>query len=296
MNILPLIFAFLIIFSCFAATFLKEVKSFLLAETVTDSYDRVERNLKNFIVRKAYHKLKGETVSSNKAPNPTQPKKMKTYTSYRSLFPPQELSKFNLAPLAAYSGEFKLHPLYQPLAELLRILYGENLFKQGKMEKIEYQILDAMLVKAGKNPEAESLTELNPDDPVVKKIYYTMLKGTNQYAIHEKGIPPLEDFLCIRKESPAISFSFASGALLEALFGRETSSYIFGEEKKKAEESNNYYYLPKEELQALLMKNPAQFSQFSPLEPYIDYSKQFKPRTERGGKDEKTGLSVKKSI
>ncbi len=296
MNILPLIFAFLIIFSCFAATFLKEVKSFLLMETVADSYDRVERNLKNFIVRKSYYKLKGETLNSTKSPNEAQKKKMKTYTSYRSLFPPLELSKFNLAPLAEYMGEFKLHPLYEPLAELLRILYGENLFKQEKLEKIEYRILDTMLVKARKNPDAESLTELNPDDPIVKKIYYTMLKGTNQYTLHGKGIPPLEDFLYIRKESPAISFSFASAALLEALFGRETSSHIFVEEKKKAQESNTYYYLPKNELQTLLMKNPVLFSHFSPLEPYIDYSKQFKPRTERGGKDDRTGLSVKKSI
>lgn len=290
MNILPLIFAFLLIFSFFAFNFLKEGKSSFLAESVLDSYNRVESNLQNRAARKTYTKLKGETIQS-KTINASRNQQTNNLVSYRTLFPLLETSKFNLAPLIKDGGEFKLHPLYQPLANLLHILYGENLCKT---EDMEYRVLDALLPNARKNPDMESLAELVLDDPLIQKIYYKMLKGTNQYQVGKEGIPPLEDFITVRKENSAIFFSFASPGVLEALLGEEITSRILLEEEKKRKETNKYYYFSKEELQALVMNSPAQFSNFSSLDSYIDYSKQFKSRKERGGKDEKTGLSLKK--
>jgi len=296
MNILPLIFAFLFIFSCFAFAFLKEAKSFFLAETVFDSHNRVERTLQNSIAKKTYNKYKGEATLPNREKKSSQQNK-KNLLSYRSLFPPLEASKFNLSPLIKCNGEFKLHPLYEPLAELLRILYWKNLFAPEKRDHIEYSIIDALLTKARKDPETISLADLAPDTPEIKKIYYRMLKGTNQYTVGGNGIPPLGDFIGFREgANSAISFSFASKALLEAFFNQEIASQITSTEQKKAAESNKYHYFSKDELQPLLMKNPAQFSSFSALEPYIDYSKQLKPRKEKGGKDEKTGLGIKKML
>ncbi len=290
MNILPLIFAFLFVFSFFAFNFLKEQKSFILTETVFDSYNRVESNLQNKTIRKAYSKFTTEPTPA-KTTNPTTKQTTKNFVSYRTFFPPLETSKFNLTPLIKDAAEFKLHSLYEPLANLFRILYGKNLYKT---ENIEYRILDAMLTKARKNPELENLADIHLDDPEIKKIYYKMLKGTNQYEVGKAGIPPLGDFLAIGKENIAISFSFASAALLEAVLGKEITTHIFLEEEKKRTELNKHCYFSKEQLQALVTKNPAQFSNFSSIEPYIDYSKQFKSRKERGGKDEKTGLAIKK--
>jgi hypothetical protein len=287
MNILPFIFAFLFVFSFFAFNFLKEKKSFVLTETVLDSHNRVESNLQNKIVSKAYAKLTAEP----KPTNPTAKQTPKSFVSYRTLFPPMETSKFNLTPLIKDTTEFKLHPLYEPLANLFRVLYGKTLYKT---ENIEYRILDALLTKARKNPELENIADIDLDDPTIKNIFYKMLKGTNQYEVGKEGIPPLEDFLAIGEENTAISFSFASAALLEALFGEKITAHIFLEEEKKRKELNKYYYFSKEELQALATKNPAQFSNFSSIEPYINYSKKVKSRKEKGGKDDKTGLAIKK--
>jgi hypothetical protein len=294
MNILPLIFAFLIIFSCIAFTFLREVKSYHLAETTLESFNRTERVMNNKIVRRAYGKIKGEAIA--KRERDVKVEKAKTYLSKRSFFPPLEDSKFNLVPLIKDPKEFKLHPLFEPLAELLRLLYGEKVFKRAPHpEKMEYRLLEAILTKARKNPELEDLTELFPNDPVLCSIYYTILKGTNQYNRSE-GIPPLGDFVTLGEDTHAVFLSFASPVLLEALFNEEIASHVLQEEYKQWESSNKYHFFSKEDLESIVMKNPIQGSKFSSLGSYLDYSKQPKPKTEIGAVDPKTKLHVKKYI
>ncbi len=294
MNILPLIFTFLIIFTCLAFTFLKEVKSFFLSESALNSFYRTERQMNNTIAYKAYRKIKGEPI--NKKEGGSKKPKPSTYFSRRSYFPPFENSKFNIGPLIKYEGDFKHHPLFEPLAKMIRLLYQRTLFDTERhSEKVEYQLLEAVLAKARKNPEAKDLSELCPDDLALHSLYYKLLKGTNQYS-QKDSIPPLGDYVALRKEPAAVFFSFASPVLLEALFNHEIAKYILEEEHKKCEQSNKYYYFSKEDLQSLLMKNPSLASKYGSLEPYLDYSKQIKARNEIGGVDPNTGLSIKKLI
>jgi hypothetical protein len=293
-NILPLIFTFLIIFACLAFTFIKEVKSFFLSETTLNSFYRTERRMNNTIASKAYRKVKSERIDKKedgyKKSNPS------TYFSRRSFFPPFENSKFNIGPLIKCEGEFKLHPLYEPLAQMLRLLYKETVFKTAShAEKIEYRLLEAILTKARKNPEAKDLAEICPDDLILCSLYYKLLKGTNQYN-KKKSIPPLGDFVALRKEPIAIFFSFASPVLLEALFSREIAEHILKEERNKWRELNKYYYFSKEDLQSLFMKNPSLSLKYTSLESYLDYSKQIKARSQVSGTDPQTGLSIKKLI
>jgi hypothetical protein len=293
-NILPLVFTFLIIFSCIAFTFLREVKSFHLIETTLHGYNRTERELSNTLARKAYKKATRDPAT--KKTDERNKAQKKAYFSMRTLFPSLENSKFNLTPLMKQQGEVKLHPLYEPLAELLRLLYGENLFKkEKKREKLEYRLIEEMLKKAQKLPESENLIDLHPEDPALKRIYYKMLKGTNQYT-RKEGIPPLESYLGINKSDKAVSLSFAAPVLLEAFFGAEISSEILKMERQKLEESNKYYYFSKEDLTTTLMKNPAKSLLLSALEPYLDYSKEATEKKQIGGKDKLTGIAVKKDI
>jgi hypothetical protein len=285
-NILPLIFTFLLIFTCLASTFLKEVKSFFLAETTLNSFYRIERKINNTIAYKAYRKIKAESI--NKKGNDGKIIKTSTYISRRNFFPAFENSKFNIGPLIKYEGQFKLHPLFEPLAEMLRLLY-----KGALSEKVEYRLLEAILTQARKNPEARDLAEIYPDDLTLRTLYYKLLKGTNQYNKKE-GIPPLGDFVALREEPAAVFFSFASPMLLEALFNHEITEHILGEERKQWEESKKYYYFTKEDLQSLLMKNPSLAAKYTSLESYLDYSKQIKARNEIGGIDPNTRLSIKK--
>jgi hypothetical protein len=207
-----------------------------------------------------------------------------------------ESSKFYLKPLAKDDTEFKTHPLYEPLANLLRILYQKNLFsKPNTPGRVEYLLLDAIVKKIRKYPDAELLSDLCPDDPRLKAIYYKMLKGTNQYS-PEKGIPPFSDFFSMEKSGKSISLSFASPPLLEALFGQEIALEILSNERKNSESSNKYYYISKEDLQNLLFKNPSTASLLPAIEPYLDHSKQLKPRNSLHGRDQITGIGLEKSL
>jgi hypothetical protein len=294
-NILPLVFTFLIILSCISFTFLREIKSVFLVERSLEGFHRAERVVNNKIAQKAYRDIRGEAFNK-KEPNSKTDKK-KDYISKRSSSPPLDSSKFNLGPLVHCEGELRLHPFYEPLAEFLRLLYKNCLFaKVPHSEKIEYRLIEAMIKKARQFPDIDHpIEQLYPDDPALAKVFYKMLKGTNRYD-RNQGIPPLENFILLNKEKTCVSLSFASSILLEALFSDEIATQILQEEKQKYEETNKYYYFSKEDLQATLMKNPSRASSFSSLESYLNYSKQSPPRTMIAGRDSKTGIGIQKPL
>jgi hypothetical protein len=290
-NILPLIFTFLIIFSCIAFSFLKEVKSYTLIETALHGYNRTEQALSNAAARKTYNKIKGEPLEKQEGEKNSSPA-IKQYVSRRYFFPALENSKFNLSPLIQAGGQFKLHPFYEPLAGLIRQLYRNNLFsKEKKSEKLEYRLLDAMLQKARHQSNVHELVELFPDDPSLKKLYYQMLKGTNQFS-EAKGIPPLGEFLAIQKSDKAVCISFASIPLLKALFGEDISSLILKVEQEKWSESGKYYYFNKQNLEMALVQTTSKASLLTALDTYFNYSKQFTQRELIGGRDKITGIAV----
>ena len=248
MNILPLVFTFLLIFACLSVTFFKDLKSFYLAETTLTSYQRTERALNNAIAQKAYRKIPVEKKEKKEQP----PKKKIEYKSKRTMSPPLEKSKFNIGPLVKHQSDIKMHPLYEILAEYFRILYSKSVFcKEAHSEKIEYRLIDAMIREAKKASFASTdLSQLYPEDAELKKIFYTLLQGTNQYD-RAKGIPPLRDVLTIQKDSPAISLSFAAPSLLEALFGIEIAGEIIETERLNWAQTGKYYFYSKKDLQSL---------------------------------------------
>jgi hypothetical protein len=289
-NVLPLVFTFLIIFSCICLTFLKEVKSFSLIETSLDGYNRTQRAVTNAIARNAYRKIKADPSKKNASDKTKEASG--EYHSRRSLFPPVENSKLNLRSLIKQQQERKQHPLYEPLAKLMRLLYQKNVFEKEKSsEKLEYHLIDEMVKKAQKLVELKSLAEICPDDPALRKLYYKILKGTNQYSRSE-GIPPLGNFLSVCKADKAVSLSFASPPVLEALFGHETSLAILKLEREKWEQSNKYYFFSKEDLEAALLKSPTKASLLALLETHLDYSKQPAQKNQIAGRDKITGIAV----
>lgn len=290
MNILPLVLAFVMIFSYLSFTFFKEIRSFSIIETSLDSYHHTERVVTNELVKREYEERTRKRSSRKTNKRKTQKKTL--YQSRRSLFPPNPKSKFNFFPLVESLGEPSLHPLYEPFVRLLKLLYHKKLFTQPE---ITYTLVDALLDKARKHPEIEDLAELYPDDPTLASLYYQMLKGTNQYSRVE-GIPPLSDFIFTNKKAPVISFNFASPQLLEAIFDKKTADTILLTEKKRGEAADNYYYFPKDELPRLFTQSPKLAAQFAELEPYLNYLKTLGTKDKVAGRDKTTGLSVAKKI
>jgi hypothetical protein len=291
-NILPLVFAFLLIFSCVTFTLLRDLKSYSLIETALRGYARTERALSSKIARRAYEKATREPSPPKKDPKSSNPH----YFSRRLLFPPLEQSKLNLTPLIKSEQEWKLHPLYELTVELLRQLYQKPLFNKSKEpEKIAYRLIDEMIKKARKLGKVDNISELSPDDPLLRRTYYKMLRGTNQYD-HNQGIPPLGHFFCMHQGKEAIALSFASPPLLEALLGHEIALEILRLEQEKGGRGNDSPSISKEELQSLCLKSPNKIFIIQSLNDYLNDSKNFNPREYVGGRDRITGISVEKRL
>ncbi len=293
MNILPLVFAFLIIFSYVGYGFMRDVKSYSLAETAIVGYDRAERAIASALAKRQYHKIEGEELKTKDKQPPIQ--KSGNYTSRRTLFPSPEISKFNLGPLVKYQGDLKLHPLYEPLAAFLRLLYQEKVFlKDPSQERVEYRLIEEIVQSAREKPDADSVAELSPRDPKLKQLFYKILKGTNQYG-RAVGIPPLSHFLFCDKEGKAVSVAFASPLLLEALFDSAITGAILKHEREEWEKSNTYHAFSKADLEALCIKNPALAPLVASLQEHLNYSRRFPARDKIGGRDKKTGIALEQN-
>lgn len=303
MNILPVVFAFLLILSCISLTFLKEIKSSFIIETAFRGFNASAQNVNNELAQKGYQKAgkkskkRDERGHEKKERGPDQPKNKKDYVykPQRSHFPPGETSKFNLNVFTQLFSEPKQHPMYEVLGRLLRSLYQDRLFsKEDNSQKMEYRLIEAWLKQIQNHPEIKNICDLYPEDPDLHHVFYKMLKGTNQYD-RLNGIPPLEHFLCFRKAKTAVSMNFASELLLETLFDLEAAKTILQEEQKRSIESKKKYYLSKENLQNCLKKYPVHTSNLTQWEPYIDFSKKIDLH-KLGKKDKNTGIYVEKAL
>lgn len=291
MNILPVVFAFIFIFAFVTLGFIQNQKNAHLAEKCFKSYHSLSRLSSNAVAKKLYDRVK-TPPPTEKTEKPATPKTRKAQRhSTREYFPPVDYSKFNLLPLLELKTDPQRHPLYEICAGLLHMLYGETLLKEG----VEYDLLKGMLKAYQTKGDIKALSDLYPDTPQLRQIYYKMLKGTNQYNIEtHRGIPPLEDFLLLDK-SPSIRFSFASAPLLHAIFGKKIASKILDEEKKKREEGKNKS-LTKEEVTTLLSGDTTCSSLILELGDQIDFSQKPLKRTTLGKRDKASGLVVKKKI
>lgn len=286
MNILPLILAFLLVFSALSVGFIRGQRESQVASKCAARFYRTCRGALNRVASKNYRKIKidaapktatTEKKSTTKAPPPI----------VRTSLPPLEASKLNLTPLLDLETDPRRHPLYEIAAQLLRLLYDESLLKA----EMEYALLDAFCAKE----TVETLVDLYPKEAPLQAIFYKMLKGTHTYRIDKKqGIPPFADFFTLGKQS-AIHFSFASPLLLEAIFGKKRRAQILAEEKKKAQKEGSSS-LTQEELTALLTGDPASSALVTELGTQLSFSLKREKRTEVFAQDNQTDLIVSKPL
>jgi hypothetical protein len=281
MNTLPLVFAFLLIFSFLTLGFIQEQKHSLLAERSIRSFHTVSRAANNAVSRRLYARIKSQPApSSLQIAKPTA----KAKRSRRACTPPLDTAKLNIQPLLELKTDPKNDPLYEIAAELLRVLYGKMLFKK---EGVEYDLLNALLKAYHNHPEATALSDLFPESSILKRLFYKMLKGTNRYDA-QLGIPPLTDFMYLSK-GPSIHFAHASHPLLEALFGSELAFKILSEEKNKNSLTQN-------ELMSLLAHYPRTTTLIQQLGQQIDFSDKSTKRTALSKRDKMSGLGIKRAL
>jgi hypothetical protein len=302
MNILPMVFAFILIFSFLTLGFIREHKDCVVSEMSINSFRKTSRVVQNAVIKKQYDKIKIAPLVSDPSKSvapiskAAASKPSRAYHSRREFFPPLETSKFSLNTLLELQTDPKKHPLYEICAEFLRLLYNDTLFKQSGHNRVEYALLNDMIKKYHNKKEVKTFMDLYPDSPELQHIFYKMLMGTNQYDVQlKRGIPRLEDFFTLEKTA-AIHFSFASTSLLEAILSKKIAFKILAQEKLNYENTGKNSSLTQDELTALLSNDLKQNSRILELGSDIDFSQNFPKRTLLGGQDKTNGLIVRKKL
>jgi hypothetical protein len=80
----------------------------------------------------------------------------------------------------------------------------------------------------------KELADLDLGDPMLKDVFYKMLRGTRSKKNHDAaGYPPLTDFITVKNEKKQISVYLASQELLFVLFDSKDVVNLILDERKK---------------------------------------------------------------
>jgi hypothetical protein len=288
MNILPLVCGLLFVLVLGATTLIKDRMASEIEEKSFNGFMQAGREMQTKIARKLY--AAATTPAKKKEAGKPKGKREAVFHSRRESPHPHNASCLNISKLLSKKPN---DLLYQMAAKLIRILYGHaNFFKEAEtsIADLEYRLLDEMIDK-GKS--ANTITDLCPDNPLLRTVFYKMLKGTNQYDLKAaKGYPPLADFISIEREKKPISFCFASRPVLEACFGDGLTLEILNTEKKKWEKDHIHHTVTQKELRELLMHHPKLQFQFDLFLDLLSFSNRSGKRSSTVGTDPTTGLNV----
>lgn len=252
MNILFLVFGFLMIFLFFSSTLLKQTIYFSSELKSSCSYMDAKLKIHDKLERykcKSYQDKTPKTKPSEKK-EPLPLKKEGVYLSHRLRFNLSSQAKWNLSPFI-FSEKPTSH-LEEATILFLESLYGHADFWQ-KAKKQDSDLAKTLLDSFRSKDLVEKMSDLFPEDPFLQSIFYKMLKGSGYYEIASKqGYPPLEDFFRLEKENTyTLSLSYASFPALKALLGEDLTQKVLQIEKEKWEKKGGYYSVTKEEFREL---------------------------------------------
>lgn len=275
MNVLPLVFAFLLILSFSAHSLLQrridtkiEELGYSGAMNAIRLAGDEEVKLRNEVlnnIESAKAPKTGKTAKPRdaKVEKDDEPeRRTKNFESKR--LKPSIVdcagAKFNLSPLFEKGALSFYDAYYEIAARLINRLYGHASFFTPDLE---YQVLD-LIIKQGKANPPALFTDLHQDQGGLSDLLYKMIIGTQEYDLAKgMGYPPLAHFFYFdaSKQKKPLYFYFASKILLDAALGEEAADAVMAEEKKLWEKKEPRYILKHEEFTALMsQKYPTKVS------------------------------------
>lgn len=300
MSILPLVFAFIVLFSIGSYALLHDLIACKCEENAYTSFLRAHRQLQSGLEQKHFekgrsHKKKGESSASIKTATATVSKNYQSPRGGPVLHP---LAKLNIVQLLSSDSFHASALLYETAAQLIRILYAKTTVYQPDLE---YRIVD-LLMKAAKESPTD-LTLENLEAHILKdaknKSLYKIFKGTKTYDLFTKnGYPPLSDFISIntKKNAKPVNFHYAPRPLVLALFGEKITEQIEQVEKEKWEKNQRHSSLTSQELEPLLLKDHEKKLSLSILDPLINFSQKKEANPNLKVIDTKSGISLRATI
>lgn len=292
MNILPFVFAFVLIFALGASTLLQNWKGVQSEEIKYRGFMRTHRELQSSIERKQFVYQRGKVIGT--APKEKKEgEKVPTYYNPREALTLHPLSKLNIAPLLSKSPFPASALLYETAATLIRLLYEKTPFYK---KDLEYQLLDQLISSASQIEGEISWGKLIPL-LVAEEPYYKIFRGTKSYQLFtNKGYPPLSDFISLdaKKKLKPLHLRYATKPLLISLFGEKLTLQIEEIEREKWKKDYRHHSITSEELGALLLKDHTNRRNLMDFEPLMNFS----VKTERNPNltivDGSSGITLRK--
>lgn len=256
MNFLPFVLSFLFILMLASSALFHSFRSTTIEKKIIVAQNRARLGLINLEEKRKISKLyKKEKKKEALLPLSLAKKiKNKTSSDIRRLRRGYDVSKLNLSILWTKSDPSLYRLIHESAIRLIHLLYKNADFYRESWDKdLARTILHAMTEQKG-----DSFLELFPTDPLLAKIYYKMLKGTNT------GYPSLEEYFILDPKGGPTHFRYASAELLEALLGDKTAQQIMEAEKSGI--------LTQEQLRDLLQQNPSPLLSINDLATLFSFS------------------------
>lgn len=298
MNILPFVTIFLIILAIFSFSSFKDYKIAILKKNTVEGSISAEREARNILVEKAFQKAPKKRLEKIEKGKKTDKKNTLTEDHFNR-DDPQRWVKISLEVLF----QDEKHPVFQEMiVKILDSFYSHTEFYHHSSSKnLAKDLLDALIKKAKKLSEETDTKKLNfldlyPDDEVLSRVYYKMLKGTQEYnLVMKKGYPPLTDFftLDIPSRKP-VHFAGLSTPLLSAIFGDKVKKDILQEEASIRLANQHRFILDETGLKNILHKSIHDNTEVDKMMEYFDFSRPVKRKLDIVCFEKNTHIKVTK--
>lgn len=233
MNILPIIFALLIILGISSSCFLQQRKD---SKRFTSSYDKsldVQRTIQIKTTEETLKKLKSDEGEkpAKKTTSGKEEKKPYSRQSEKSN-DRRRCAKLNLFPLLSLENPEE-DIRYQLFVDFIKKYYKDAVFfKNVDIEKTAKNLLESILRSAKIVHEKNDPIypeKLHLQNSSLQKIYYKLLKGSPHYEFQQKkSLPSLIDFIAIDPyEYQKMCFTHLSKELLSIMFNEKITENIY---------------------------------------------------------------------
>lgn len=273
MNVLPLVCAFILIFSLGAYTLLHRLFAVTEEEHDLGGAMRIHQLHVNRTQGKVYEGLDGESIE--KKSSDKKEKKLKeniAYLSPRDKNPPSENAKLSLALLSTKTPSSESKLVHKTASALIKRLYEHtSVYRPG----LEDEILKTIISLQHKHPQCPDLETLMTFIEEDRDLFYKLFRGTNEYQLFtSKGYPALGDFFTLDKERPKpIYLLRATKALLLVLFDDPIANQITLIEQEKWKKNHTHEKITKDELNKLYLDMAPRGKLFSEIESICEFNK-----------------------
>lgn len=256
MNILPLVFAFFVVFVlCIQGIFFRLSLENFTVRGLCKSW-RVEEEILRISER---HLFKAAPKDPGKKIQEKTTSPMTSYVSFRNRRRFYDRTKLSLKPLNENINSQSSLKISQVFKNLLHILYTPTKLKEELDDRTVEALVKAIILAIKANPNMPStLAALDLQDPKLQALLYTLCKGSAPSPKKRKGYyPSLDNYVTLSsfEEGKCLLFPSASLPVLRAFLGKEATDKVIAKEEMLWKEKGRHQPLNHKDLFMILKDN-----------------------------------------